>query len=560
MIGLNKRVRLLLVSIVLVTGIFLFAPWRPAVQALRPYAGLNSPNAVPKVESSNADAVKVESPEEAGSPEADSKESPKEDGTKEGSHDSPDASIDLAKLRKDHYSTVFKIIDEAWPNVTLGKYKHGKGAPKKGGDMQAPVLSTEILGNYLDVSSEEVDRLTKGHKIAVDKLPAEYPSGLYKGRGIVTVAGGKYVPLLLTSLRMLRKVTPELPVEVFMADDNEYEKDLCEKIMPQLNAKCIKLADVIGEDPWKKYEIRSYQLKVLSILASSFEDVLFLDSDSIPLHDVEQFFSKEPYTSKGYIFWPDYWLRTTSPHFYEVAGRELGERVRGDLSITDPKLVPQADRKGALADKSCEAGQMYVSKAQHYKSLLLATYYNLNGFDAYYKLISQGAAGEGDKDTFIAAAEMLGEPYHQIHQPTRSAGFWDNNGEWHGTGMLQADPLDDYEANVLNKKDAEIKIQFMHLNFPKPNPRELMGSHKEQYENDEKRLRYYGSPSENAYLLGEQDVELHMWRHLEWTACEVGVTQGIVVSDWKENNITEMCQKIKDQVAWLAKTSDVQQS
>ncbi|CAN6674589.1 alpha-1,2-mannosyltransferase Mnn2p [Trichomonascus vanleenenianus] len=468
--------------------------------------------------------------------------------------------IGTEKVKKDHYEGIFEIFSKAWPNVTLGRYKDDIIAPKAAFDDEN-FFTNERLGEYLQVSDEEISRLKKGHEIAVKELPSTYPEGIYKRRGLVTLAGGRYMPLLLTNLRMLRKYSPDLPVEIFMADDVEYEKELCEKVIPELNAKCIKLKDIIGDELWKKHDIRSYQLKAFAILMSSFEDVMFLDADDIPLGDVAQFFDKEPFRSTGYVFWPDYWFRTTSPHFYTVVGRQLGPRVRGNLSETDPAKVPQADLEGALADKSTESGQLYVSKAKHYKSLLLATYYNLNGFNAYYKLLTQGSGGEGDKDTFIAAAEILREPYRQVEQDTRPAGYFTpkegGGSDFHGTGMLQADPYDDYKLHVLKTTTEKPRIQFMHLNYPKPNPRELMSSHKEQYEKDENRVRYYGKPSENTHVFGQQDIELQMWNHLKWSACDLGVERGIVLKDWKQTDIAEMCQKIKDQVAWLEKTSDV---
>ena len=93
-------------------------------------------------------------------------------------------------------------------------------------------------------------------------------------------------------------------------------------------------------------------LKVLAMLASSFEDNLFLDADSIPLVDIEPVFEQEPYKSHGYVLWPDFWYRTTSPRFYDIAGVKLGGRVRGDLSVIDPDLIPQADLEGACCNHS----------------------------------------------------------------------------------------------------------------------------------------------------------------------------------------------------------------
>lgn len=52
----------------------------------------------------------------------------------------------------------------------------------------------------------------------------------------------------------------------------------------------------------------SLQIKAESILASSFEEVLYLDSDNVPLRDPEYLFKTELYSGKGkpgVVFWPD---------------------------------------------------------------------------------------------------------------------------------------------------------------------------------------------------------------------------------------------------------------
>ncbi|KAK7679537.1 Golgi alpha-1,2- mannosyltransferase [Cerrena zonata] len=49
-------------------------------------------------------------------------------------------------------------------------------------------------------------------------------------------------------------------------------------------------------------------------------------------------------------------------------------------------------------------------------------YYNYYGPDYYYPLLSQGAAGEGDKETFIAAAHKLKLPYYQVKEFNREFG------------------------------------------------------------------------------------------------------------------------------------------
>uniref|UniRef100_A0A060T5X4 ARAD1C08976p n=1 Tax=Blastobotrys adeninivorans TaxID=409370 RepID=A0A060T5X4_BLAAD len=462
--------------------------------------------------------------------------------------------FDVARA-KDHYKKVFDIFARHNPDIKkLEDYKDGQRAKKKAFDDKLPIYTNEELYEFLQVSPSDLEILRSSHRKTVRELPSSPPPGLYKGSGIVTVSGKRYMPVMLTTLRALRKVSPHLPIEVFVADQEEYEADLCEKVLPTMNARCVVLEDVFGRETMKQHNVHGYQYKVMSILASSFENVIFVDADSIPLNDIEPLLLKEPFTTHGYVLWPDYWFRTTSPHFYDIADITLGERVRGNLSETDPKLIPQADRKGALPDKSTESGQILISKSRHYKSLLLAVYYNLNGYKAYYQLFTQGSGGEGDKETYLAAAEVLGDEYYQVKQDTRPCGRFEPDG-FKGVGMLQMDPHDDYLVNTLKVSSlASPRVLFMHLNYPKLNPRELFKDDPDHFGDDDKRVRFYGKPSEQSHLLDGKDIELDLWKACQWQACDLGVREGIVTNDWKQADINELCDRITDHVNWLQKT------
>lgn len=461
---------------------------------------------------------------------------------------------------QDHLHDIFQVYAQHWPDVDrLNNYKDGKTAPQKAFEDKLPILSNEELGEFLQVNESDLNKLRTSHSNTVRDLPDSFPEGLFKGTGIATVAGWRYSPVMLTTLRMLRRVSPHIPIEVFLMNADEYEPEFCEQVLPTLNAKCRILEDIYGKDLFEKFEIHGFQLKVLSILASSFDDVLFLDADSVPLIDVENIFLKEPYTSTGYIIWPDYWYRTTSPHYYDIAGLTLGPRVRGDLLITDPTLIPQADLENALPDKSSESGQIVIKKSQHYKTLLLATYYNLHGFEIFYPLFGQGTMGEGDKETFLAAAVALNDTFYQVKSDCRSAGRVDEKNDFIGHGMLQYNPYDDYMIHNHDQSKFEPRdprVQFMHFNYPKINPREMFDSGQDGdfFKKDENRIRYYGLPSQQHRIYDYKDIELEIWTECEWAVCEMGMKKGVRLQDWKNWNVTELCLRTQEHVRWLQST------
>jgi alpha 1,2-mannosyltransferase len=456
---------------------------------------------------------------------------------------------DRERKRHDHIRSFLHIYETHRPNIKpLNEYKNGKRARKKAFTDKLPIYTNEELGEFLQVSENDKQILAKAQADTIAAFP-EYPTDTYSGTGVVFTSGGKYFPIMMVSLKMLRRVSPAVPVEVFVANREEYEPEFCEKVLPTLGAKCVILSEVYGESFFKDFDIHGFQLKILALMASSFENVIFLDSDSVPIKNVESVVLQEPFLSTGYIIWPDYWFRTTSPHYYDIAGIKLGHRVRGDLSVTDPKLIPQADLENALPDKSSESGQLMVSKSKHYQSLLLALYYNLHGYTAYYPLLSQGSGGEGDKETFIAAAMALNNPVHQIKSDCSPVGWFKPYFE--GTGMRQVVPIDDYEYHVTKTRKELPREMFVHFNMFKLNARVwLQGDIK----NDQLRLRHCGRPSDNVGWMEYQDVELLMWQGAEWTACDMYEDFGVVFKDWANCNMTELCNKTKQQMDWLKRT------
>lgn len=90
-------------------------------------------------------------------------------------------------------------------------------------------------------------------------------------------------------------------------------------------------------------------------------------------------------------------------------------------------------------------------------------YYNTYGPDYYYPLLSQGAAGEGDKETFIAAAHKLNLPYYQVQEFNREFGPKDGTTNKHlYFAMGQYDPIIDYiqlnnDTEYVNNKAAATK-------------------------------------------------------------------------------------------------------
>lgn len=78
-----------------------------------------------------------------------------------------------------------------------------------------------------------------------------------------------------------------------------------ERTLPSLNTRCVVLSDM-----WNTTDnletLLKYQYKVVALLFSSFEEVIFLDSDAFPVRSPDNLLDSERYKSSRLVMWPDY--------------------------------------------------------------------------------------------------------------------------------------------------------------------------------------------------------------------------------------------------------------
>ena len=361
--------------------------------------------------------------------------------------------------------------------------------------------------DLLEMPAGDVEKMRSAHSKLVYKLNTDPPKMVYTPgtQGIVSTAGGAYLPVLVISLRMLRRTGSQLPMEVFLADKAEYEHYICETVLPELNAKCIVLSDIIDKVP-KSVSITHYQYKIVAMLFSSFEELLFLDSDAFPIHEPKELFAAEPFASHGMVLWPDYWASTASPLFYNITSQPI------------PSMTLR---------QSSETGEILISKKSHQRSLLLATYYNYYGPDLYYALLSQGSPGEGDKETFLAAASVFNESVYQVSESVRAIGHFQPDGNLAGSAMVQFDPVEDYRLTqqglwrVKNSSVAEAPEPFfVHANFPRFNPATIFGKLDVIQDINGNFQRAWTDTQDTIQAFGS-DVERGFWEEITWVACEL---------------------------------------
>ncbi|KAH3681478.1 hypothetical protein WICPIJ_007557 [Wickerhamomyces pijperi] len=544
--------------------------------------------------------------------------------------------------------------DPSWGINEPNHYHGGQripmfGAKYRDNEINEPVRTKEYLLKFFKLFPGEFEELKDSHYSFVKGMMSEFPGveidnywaklyGKKQGErrdGILYVGGGKYNWLVLLSLKKLRDTGSVLPVEVFIPSDEDYSYDLCTRAFPQLGARCVLVSDyLLGSDQIKangetmnknmmhagdKFTLAGYQYKPLALLLTSFTNVLMLDSDNFPMQNPDILFHNVPFTNHDLVIWPDIWRRSTSPIYYQVAGVSVDESKQVSESYGDfrdrPSLesggaggaageldyskISYHDLKGAIPEASSETGQMLINKTRHMKTIILAMYYNYYGPTFYYPMLSQGQAGEGDKETFLAAANYFdmteGETdkqgstirsYYQVQEYVREFGIIIKGGsendplsysetlDFHITAMAQYDPILDYiqsqttikdnsaetgrvlknpyisqlstytpqHANYNRHRHVHSRIFFLHTNIPKLYPWELVLNIESPHNLFHPKMKYRPRRMYSKILTNEIgfNVELEIWKTINGFLCQNGTTSDTPSNEFPLINIEDI--------------------
>lgn len=469
-------------------------------------------------------------------------------------------------------------------------------------EVRKPKLSRKFLTeDRAQMSEESFNEAQKKHDELVRKIRLlDFPATeMYAGDGIAMSANKKHLPGALVTIGQIRALGNTLPIELVVDTKGDYNRQACEEILPQLNARCIILRDELGAELYKKVKHGGFHLKVLSLLVTSFDNTIFVDADNLPIEkDLALFFALEPYLRTKFLLWPDAWHKGTLPLFYQIARLEPGELVRrygwpNDKPFGEYMAESQEDSimfhdfDGIPPDIGAETGQMVFSKRLHYKSLLLSVYYNLFS-KVYYPLLYQGVFGEGDRETFMPALHVMEEPYYMSEIGLRFLGIERTHplkGElyFEETTMAQTNPIHSHEFGEAWRKwlrlqgldtrlypfqdneytlrllvdffdshpGLEPKSAFLHVHNPKINPllNEVTMRTKHMYDG-----RYIRKIGEYDFLLGSTDWELRFHALSEWVVCEALTDDGY----WRSFDLDRLrvCDKVLRYVELLKKDSN----
>jgi hypothetical protein len=138
-----------------------------------------------------------------------------------------------------------------------------------------------------------------------------------------------------------------------------------------------------------------YKLKIFSLYAAPFREVIFLDSDSVPLQDPASLFDTATYAEHGNIFWNDFWKEPVP--LWQVLHLASANPWRAGREVLE-----------------AESGQIVFDRVRYWEVLEWLLFLNTHDSLTYRYAM-------GDKDTFRVAFTLAGMPERYNASPLSPA-------------------------------------------------------------------------------------------------------------------------------------------
>ncbi|KAF9583965.1 hypothetical protein BGW38_007995 [Lunasporangiospora selenospora] len=259
----------------------------------------------------------------------------------------------------------------------------------------------------------------------------------YKGKGLVFCVGNGQFEFAVTAILSLRnRLKSTLPIQIFHMGKNDLSQDRQQYLLGM--APDIEVIDVTQFLDNSFLELGGWAIKPFAMLASRFEEAMFVDADAYFLKDPAMLFEDPGYLATGALFFYDRTL------FQDVTtGREW---IKAMLPIMS-SFPPKSRLFNLLSAHEQESGVVLINKKTRFVGLLASSKLN----DKWERKVGSYKIFHGDKETFWIGFEMVQEPYAfmrnyggvigelrpgnalsvcgaQLHQDHRGRPLWWNGG------------------------------------------------------------------------------------------------------------------------------------
>ncbi|KAF9963183.1 hypothetical protein BGZ65_005367 [Modicella reniformis] len=219
----------------------------------------------------------------------------------------------------------------------------------------------------------------------------------FKGRGLVFCAGNGQFEFVVTAIQSIRRrLKSQLPIQVFHMGDDDLSPNRQQYLREM--ASDVEVLDVTRVLDNEYMKLGGWAIKPFAMLASSFEEVMFVDADAYFLQDPVVLYQDPGYQATGALFFYDRTL---------FAGWTRGaEWLRSVTPILSS--FPATSRMFRLVSAhEQESGVVLINKRTRFLGLLATC--KSNG--KWERDLVSYKVFHGDKETFWTGFEMIQEPY-----------------------------------------------------------------------------------------------------------------------------------------------------
>ncbi|KAF9931039.1 hypothetical protein FBU30_010955 [Linnemannia zychae] len=259
----------------------------------------------------------------------------------------------------------------------------------------------------------------------------------YKGRGLVFCAGNNQFEFVVTAIQAIRsRLKSTLPIQVFHMGDHDLSPPRQNYLREMTtDVEVVDVTNILDNDYMR---LGGWSIKPFAMLASTFEEVMFVDADAYFLQDPAVLFQDPGYLATGALFFYD---RTLFPGI--TTGSDWLKSVTPVLSS-----FPRISRMFRLTSAhEQESGVVLINKKTRFVGMMATC--KMNG--KWERDLVSYKVFHGDKETFWTGFEMVQEPYvfmrnyggvigelrpgneksvcgAQLHQDYRGRPLWWNGG------------------------------------------------------------------------------------------------------------------------------------
>lgn len=314
------------------------------------------------------------------------------------------SALDLA-LKRNLDDAVAAILQKAALPEKSGANKRRSKAKKRSQSARKAAEKDEELGVTFDLWQNRLKEYTTSVQ--------PYPNGIFVGRGIATTMNENTTDTAYAMVNTIRTVLQsKLPIEIFYIGSNGLiSPDTIQRLEATEDVRCIELDNDI---PDLKRSLNGNDLieafvQPYAIMYSRFQEILWLQVNTLPLKDPEGLFESQKYTEAGALFWPDVCNRfTATAEAWPLFG------------LARPDNYPDTASMDTMWGNECVAGhreisgsQMLIDKSRGWSALNIAAVMSREHYFFYERVFGEVKQG------LAFAYDYTDTQYHVVtHQPS----------------------------------------------------------------------------------------------------------------------------------------------